>query len=153
MGFCEEVVCINTCCKHSSDLTNIRVRFNGCCKNDHICFLKDLFVVDQVRSLYKKASVRLWNNFSYLAFDVVYAVLFYGSSVELIEVFTWSTDINIEYGYICIRIFITDQHCMFCCVHTADLGAVWLSSVIRTSASHTLDKYQLFRSLSVGKTL
>ena len=103
MGFCEEVVCINTCCKHSSDLTNIRVRFNGCCKNDHICFLKDLFVVDQVRSLYKKASVRLWNNFSYLAFDVVYAVLFYGSSVELIEVFTWSTDINIEYGYICIR--------------------------------------------------
>ena len=98
MGFCEEVVCINTCCKHSSDLTNIRVRFNGCCKNDHICFLKDLFVVDQVRSLYKKASVRLWNNFSYLTFDVVYAVLFYGSSVELIEVFTWSTDINIEYG-------------------------------------------------------
>ena len=153
MGFCEEVVCINTCCKHSSDLTNIRVRFNGCCKNDHICFLKDLFVVDQVRSLYKKASVRLWNNFSYLAFDVVYAVLFYGSSVELIEVFTWSTDINIEYGYICIRIFITDQHCMFCCVHTADLGAIWFSSVVGATASNTLDEYQFLRSFSIGKTL
>ena len=113
----------------------------------------DLFIINQVRSLYKKASVRLRNDFSYLAFDVVYTVLFYSSSVELIEVLTRGTHINIEDCYICIRIFITDQHCMFCCVHTADLGAVWLSSVIRTSASHTLDKYQLFRSLSVGKTL
>ena len=104
-------------------------------------------------ALYKKASVRLRNNFSYLSFDVVYTVLLYCSSVELIEVLTWGTHINIEDCYICIRIFIADQHCMFCCVHTADLGAVWLSSVIGTSASHALDKYQLFRSFSVGKTL
>ena len=153
MGFCEEVVCINTCCKHSSDLTNIRVRFNGCCKNDHICFLKDLFVVDQVRSLYKKASVRLRNDFSYLAFDVVYTVLLYSSSVELIEVLTRGTHINIEDCYICIRIFITDQHCMFCCVHTADLGAIWFSSVVGATASNTLDEYQFLRSFSIGKTL
>ena len=42
---------------------------------------------------------------------------------------------------------------MLCSVHTAHLGAVALSSVIRASASHTLDEYDLLRSFSVGKTL
>ena len=108
MGFCEEVIGIDTCCKHGSNLTYIRIWFNGCCKDDHICFLKDLLIIDQVRSLYKKTSVRLRNDFSYLAFDVVYTVLLYSSSVELIKVLTWGTHINIEDGYICIRIFITN---------------------------------------------
>ena len=153
MSFCKEIVGVNTCSKHGSDLTYIRIRFNGCCKNYHICFLEDLLIIKKIRSLHQKLSIRLRNYFSYLSFDIIHTILLYRSSVELIKVLTWCTNINIEYGNIYIRIFITDQHCMFCCVHTADLGTVWLSSVIRTSASHTLDKYQLFRSLSVGKTL
>ena len=40
---------------------------------------------------------------------------------------------------------------MFCCVHTTDLGAVALSSVIRAAASHTLDKYHFLRSFSIGE--
>ena len=108
MSFCKEVIGINTCCKHSSDLTDIRIRFNGSCKNNHVCFLKNLLVIDQIRSLYKKTSIWLRNYFSYLTFDVIYTVLLYCSSIELIEVLTWCTDINIEYGYICIRIFITN---------------------------------------------
>ena len=42
---------------------------------------------------------------------------------------------------------------MFCCVHTADLGAVALSSVIRASASHALDEHDLLRSFSVREAL
>ena len=42
---------------------------------------------------------------------------------------------------------------MFCSVHTADLGTVALSSVVRATASHTLYKYNVFRSFSIGKSL
>ena len=37
-------------------------------------------------------------------------------------------------------------------IHTTDLGAVALSSVIGTTASHTLDKYHFLRRFSVGET-
>ena len=69
------------------------------------------------------------------------------------RVLAWSTNVNVENSYICIRVFVTDQHCMFCSVHTADLGAVALSSFIRATASHTLYKYNVFRSFSIGKSL
>ena len=42
---------------------------------------------------------------------------------------------------------------MFCCVHTADLRAVALSSVVCATASHTLDKYHFLRRFSVRKAL
>ena len=38
-------------------------------------------------------------------------------------------------------------------VHTTDLGTVALSSVIRTTASNTLDEYHLFWRFSIGQTL
>ena len=153
MGFCKEIVGVNTCSKHSSNLTYIRIRFNGCCKNYHICFLEDLLIIKKVRALNKKCSIRLRNYFSYLTFDVVYVILLNCSSVKLIEVFTRCTDINIKYRHIGIRIFITDQHGMLSCVHTADLGTVWLSTVIGATASNTLDKYDLLRCFSIGKAL
>ena len=39
---------------------------------------------------------------------------------------------------------------MFCCVHTAYLGAVALSSLVRAAASHTLDKHHILRRLPIG---
>ena len=38
-------------------------------------------------------------------------------------------------------------------VHTTDLGTVALSSVIRTTASNTLDEYHLFWCFSIGQAL
>ena len=73
------------------------------------------------RKVFQQFSVWLRNHFSYLTFDIIYSILFYGSAVELIEVLTRSTHINIEDSYIDIWIFITDQHRMFCGVHTTDI--------------------------------
>ena len=38
-------------------------------------------------------------------------------------------------------------------VHTTDLGTVALSSIIRTTASNTLDEYHLFWCFSIRQTL
>ena len=91
-------------------------------------FIEDLLIVQKINALNEKLSIGLRNDFSYLTFDVVYMVLFHGSSVELIEVFPRGTNVDIEDSHVYIRIFITDQHRMLCSVHTADLGAVALSS-------------------------
>ena len=42
---------------------------------------------------------------------------------------------------------------MFCSIHTADLRAVALTSLICTAAAYTLDKYHILRSFSVRHTL
>ncbi|CCY34159.1 unknown [Ruminococcus sp. CAG:60] len=153
MCFCEEVVGINTCGKHSCNFSYILVWLNSSCKNYHICFHKDLFVLKKVRSLNHKGSVWLRDHLSNLALDIIYAVILNCSSVELIEVFTWGTDINVKYGYVCIRIFVADQHGMLCCVHTADLGAVALSSFVGAAASNALYENNVLRSFSIGKSL
>ena len=153
MCLCKEVVGINTCGKHSCNFSYILVWLDSSCKNHHISLHKDLFIFKQVRSLNHKSSIWLWDYLSNLAFYIIYTVIFNSSSVELIEVFAWSTNVNVENSYICIRVFVTDQHCMFCSVHTADLGTVALPSFIRAAASHTLYKYNVFRSFSIGKSL
>ena len=152
MCFCQEIIRINTCCKHSRNLTHIWIRFNRSGKNYHICFFQNLLIIQKVYTLYQKLSIWLWKNFSNLTFDIIYTILLYRSSVELIKVLSWCTYIYIKYGYVDIRIFITDQHGMFCSIHTADFRAVALSSVICTTASHTLNKYHLFWCFSIRKT-
>ena len=47
---------------------------------------------------------------------------------------------------------VTHQHSLFCGVHTADLGAVALSSAGHVTRTDTLDKYDILRMLAVGKT-
>ena len=152
MCFCQEIIGINTCCKHGRNLAHIRIRFNCSGKNYHICFFQNLLIIQKIYPLYQKLSIRLWKNFSNLTFDIIHAILLYRSSVKLIKVLSWCTHIYIKYGYVDIRIFITDQHGMFCSIHTADLRAVALSSVICTTASHTLNKYHLFWCFSIRKT-
>ena len=152
MCFCQEVVRIDTCCQHGRNLTHVRIRFNRSGKNYHICFFQNLLIIQKVYPLHQKLSIWLWKNFSHLTFDIIYTILLYRSSVELIKVLSRCTYIYIKYGYIDIRIFITDQHGMFCSIHTADFRAVALSSVICAAASHTLNKYHLFWCFSIRKT-
>ena len=153
MCLCKEIIGINTSSKHGCNFSYILIWLNSSCKNNHIRLHKDLLVFQKVRSLNHKCSVWLRNYFSYLAFYIIYTVIFNCSSVELIKVFTWSTDINVEYRYVCIRIFVADEHCMFCSIHTADFGAIALSSFVRATASHALDEYNILRSFSIRKSL
>ena len=152
MCLSKEIVGIHTCGQHGSQFSCIFARLDGSCKDNKVCFHFDLTVVKQVGTLYQKTSVRSLGYFSYLAFDVVYIKLFYRTAIELIEVFTRGTNINVEDMYIDIRIMVTHQHSLFCGVHTADLGAVALSSASHVTRTDTLDKYDILRMLAVGKT-
>ena len=55
------------------------------------------------------------------ALDVVNAVLFNRSSVELIEVLAWRSYVDIEYVYVRIGIFFPREHCVLCGIHAAYL--------------------------------
>ena len=149
----KEVVSIHTCSQHGSQFSCIFTRLDCRCKDNKVCFHLDLAVVQKVGSLYQKTSVRSLRYFSYLTLDIIYTKLFYCTAIELVEVLTRSTNINVEDMYIDIRIVVTHQHGLFCGVHTADLGAIWFSSVVGATASNTLDEYQFLRSFSIGKTL
>ena len=54
--------------------------------------------------------------------------------------------------YIDIRIVVTHQHSLFRGVHTADLGAIALSSAGYVTGTNALDKYDILRMLAIGKT-
>ena len=56
--------------------------------------------------------------------DIMNAVFLDSAAIELIKVLTGGTHIDIENVYIGIGIFVTDKHCVFCGIHTADLGAI-----------------------------
>ena len=89
----------------------------------------ELLVGDKVGCLDIQLAVSLGSHFTDHALDVVYAILFNSSAVELIEELTGSTDIYIEYIYIGIGIFLPYEHRMLCSVHAADLGAVFLAAL------------------------
>ena len=124
MSFEEEVVVVHRSCKHCSKWTSRLVCFDRCCKNNHISLDMNLFVQNQIASLNIKSSVALRSNFSYLTFDVVNAILFNSAAIELIKEFTWSTNVNVEYIAVCIRIVVACKDCVLCSIHTTDLRAV-----------------------------
>ena len=148
----KEVVGIHTCSQHGSQFSCIFTRLDCRCKDNKVCFHLDLTVVQKVGSLYQKTSVRSLRYFSYLTLDIIYTKLFYCTAVELIEVLTRGTNINVEDMYIDIRIMVTHQHGLFCGVHTADLGAIALSSAGYVTGADALDKYDILRMLAIGKT-
>ena len=90
---------------------------------------------------------------AYLTFYVVDTVVLHSPAVELIKVLARGTDIDVKYSHIGIGVLIPDQHGVFCRVHTADLGAVGLTPVVRAAAAHALNKYDLLGGFAVGKTL
>ena len=68
-----------------------------------------------------KLTVGLGSNLTNLTLIVVYTVFLDCSSVEFVEVLTGSTDIDVEYCYVYIGIFISDEDSVLGCLHTADL--------------------------------
>ena len=80
-----------------------------------------LLVSDKIGSLNGKGAVGLRRNLAYHTLDVVNAVLFNSSAVELVEELTGSTDINVEYINIGVGIFFSDKHSVLSGVHTAYL--------------------------------
>ena len=149
----KEVVGIDTCGEHGSDLSYVLVGLDSGSKNYHISFLEDLLVVKKVGALNEELAVRLRNNLTNLTLDIIYTVLLNCTAVELVKVLTGGTNVDVEYGYVYIRILIADEHCVLCGVHAADLGAVGLTSVVRATAADTLNEYDLLGSLTVGKSL
>ena len=85
-----------------------------------------LFAVNQVGSLNLQL-VSFGRNLADHTFDIVYAVFFHRSAVELVEVLPGSTHINVEDINLGVRIFVPNQHGVLGGVHTADLGAVLLA--------------------------
>ena len=156
MSFCEEVVGIHACSQHGCQRTGTLVCFDCSSQNDHICLDVQLFIGDQVRSLNVQCAVRLRSNLADHTLNIMYAILFYGTAIELIIVLARCTNVDVEYIDIGIRIFFTAQHCVLCGIHTADLGAVFLTAaMLRTgfTAADTLYEYQCLRLLAVGQTL
>ncbi len=83
----------------------------------------DLLVGDKIAALYlKDLSFRTY--LADLTLDVMHAVLFNGSAIELIKGLARSPHIDIEHIDLRIRILVSDKHCMLGRIHTADLGAV-----------------------------
>ena len=81
-------------------------------------------------------------------------ILLYRSSVELIEVLTGCSYINIEYCDICIRPVILDEHRVLSRVHAADLGAVGLTLLLAVaSTAYALDEYDILGLLVVAHSL
>ena len=89
-------------------------------QNDEIGRDRDLFVIDQIRALYHQFTVFVIY-FSDHTLDIVHAILFNCTTVELIKVLTRCSYIYIEYINICIRILISCKHFVLCSIHTANL--------------------------------
>ena len=154
MCFCKEVIIIDTCSEHCSDLTYSGIRFNGSSENDHISLHIDLLAIQEISSLNQERSVGLWLNLTDLTLDVVNVILLHGSSVELIEVLTGSSYINIENCDIGIRPVILDEHRMLSRIHAAYLGAVGLTLLlVVASGTDALDKYDILGLLVVAHPL
>ena len=77
---------------------------------------------------------------------------FCGSSANDLSYESW-LDVDIEYRYVYVRIFITNEHCMLCRVHAADFGAIALTALVGTTAAYALDKHDLLGMLTVGEAL
>ena len=113
MSLGEEVVGIDAGCQHGSkcfctvsDSGSMAVaRHNHIRIPSRICLLSR-----RSTPCTRSCPFGLRNDFSDLTFDVVYIVLFHGSSVELVEVLPRGTNVDIEDSHVYIRIFITDQH-------------------------------------------
>ena len=133
VSFCKEVVVIDTCREHRSDLTNALVRLNSSSQYDHIGLLHDLLVIEKVNTLNEKCTVGLRDNLTDLTLNVVNVILLNSSSVELVEVLTGSSYIDIEDRDICIGPVILDEHCVLSGIHAAYLGAVGLTLLIVAS--------------------
>ncbi len=83
------------------------------------------------------------------------AVLLDGSTIELIEVLARGSHIDVEDIDIRIRVVILCKHCMLRGVHTADLRAVRLATLVRIAGltgAYALDEYDGLRLLAVGRT-
>ena len=84
----EEVIGIDAGGQHGRNAAHVRVRLNRRCEDDHIRFHQDLLVVETGQRPAQQLAVRLRHDLADLTLDVVYAVIFHGAAVELIEVLT-----------------------------------------------------------------
>ena len=134
VSFCKEVVVIDTCCEHCSDLSYAGIRLDGSSENDHVGLHVDLLAVEKISSLYKERSVGLRLNLADLTLDLIYVILLYSSSVELIEVLTGCSYINVEDSDVGIRPVVLDEHSVLSCVHAAYLGTVRLTLLLAVTS-------------------
>ena len=111
-----------------------------------------LFIRNQIRSLNHQFSICLRSNFTNHSFYVMYSIFLCRSTIEFIKVLPRSTDINIKYIYICIRIFFSGQHGMLCRIHAANFRAIRLTAARNISAANTLDKNNCVRMFSIRRT-
>ena len=153
MCFGKEVVGIHTCSQHGSQRTSTLIRFNRSSQYNQICINMQLFIGDQIGSLYFQGAICLRHNLADHTFNIMYSILFNSTTIELIIILTWCTNINVEYINIRIRIFFTAIHCMLCCIHTTNLRAVFLSASRCITAADALYKDNLLRLLAIGWTL
>ena len=152
----KEVVGIHAGCQHSCQRTSALVCFDCSSQNDHVSLDVQLFVGNQIRCLNIQCAVSLRCNLADHTLNIVYAILLYCTAIELIIVLARGTNVDVEYINVSIRIFFTAQHSVLCGIHTADLGAVFLTAaMLRTgfTAADALYEYQCLRLLAVGQTL
>ena len=152
MRFVEEVVVVDGERQHRRQLPDIRVRLDRACKDNHVRIDLDILLVEKVNAVDMKLSVRKRCHLSDIALDVVNAILLDRSAVEFIKILSRRTDIDVEHMDVGVRIVILDQDCLLCCVHTADLGTVGLSSPVirRASGADTLDEDHFLRLFVIG---
>ena len=112
----------------------------------------ELLICKEVRSLNVYLSVRLGSYLADHALDVVDIVLLDSAAIELVEVLTGSTHVDVEYVYLGIRIFFADKHSVLCGIHTAYLRAVGLALLVVASRAYALHENDSVRVALIGGT-
>ena len=90
---------------------------------------------------------------AHLALDVVDSVLLDRSAVELVEVLSRGSHVDVEHVDLHIRVLVPDQHGVLCRVHTADFGTVGLALAGQIAGAHALDEGHGLGGLVVGEAL
>ena len=88
-------------------------------QNNEVSVNGELLICDKVGSSYHEL-VSLGRNLTNHTLDIVYSVLLYRTAIEFVEVLTGCTNVYVEYVNLCIRIFISCEHCVLRSVHTTD---------------------------------
>jgi len=148
----KEVVRIHACGEHRGERTSALVGLDRRGKHDHVGGDLDLLVLDQIGRLNGDRSVGLGIDLADHALYVVDAVFLDRAAVELVEVLSGGTHVNVEHINLGVWVFFTHEHCVLCGVHTADLRAVRLSAAGGIAAADALNENDRVRMSSVGGT-
>lgn len=126
MSLGEEIVGIHGRGQHGCKGTGGFIRLDRRGKDHEVRFDVKLFIRDEVGRLDHQL-ISLGRHLADHSLDIVDAVFLNGAAVELVEILTGCTHVDIENVNVGVRVFIPREHRWLRRIHTAYLGAVFLA--------------------------